>query len=75
MWHDKRATIDLKEKDPLDSLPALCFWLEDAQAWLAILDLADPADEHYFPRLIEGCTNGKKRSAGRRAAEGTKQIG
>ena len=66
----KRATTELKESDPLYALPALCWWLEDAQDWLAILDLCDPGDASYFSKLIEGCKNGKKRKADRHAAQG-----
>jgi len=55
-----QAVKDIKEADPLRSLPALCWWLEDGPEWLVMLDLCDPYDGRYFMRLLESGKNGKK---------------
>ena len=65
----KQAINDFREADPLNVLPALCWWLEDAPDWLAMLELHDPDDDRYFLRLLENCDNGKKRKTGRPVTE------
>ena len=56
----KQATKDLKEADPLDALDSLCWWLEDGQEWLTMLDVCDSDKDSYFSRLIEGCYENRK---------------
>ena len=70
----KKAAVELKEKDMLEALPALLFWLEDGPGWLEMLELSDPSDDQYFCKLVEGC-HGKKRTASRFIGKGNQPAG
>ena len=54
----KHAVVELQDKDLLEALPALCWWLEEGPDWLTMLDVHTL--DNYLERLIEDCTNGKK---------------